>query len=401
MPHAKEAAIDYEIEPSLRRRFSPRAFSERALSPWTLRQILEAARWSPSCFNEQPWSFLVGHRSEPDAFEAVLACINDKNSAWAKDAGALLIACASTRFEKNEKPNRHGGYDCGQAVAMMSVQATQLGVGVHQMAGFDPEEARRRFSLPGHVNPMAAVALGYFGEPDSLPTALANRERAPRSRHPQEAFVFCGQHGSPWEPAGEGPATALLQTWFGDRDPNGWSSAAIRERWYTKDPEFDAQLRQGWSELHARALGGGCREWCASIEGRLAYVVLLDQLGRNIFRDHPMAFAGDAKALDAALDAIDAGLDHLLTGHHRCTLYMPLMHSERLEIQEQCVVLFEALAHVLPESEKEYALMHHGYAVQHRDIIRRFGRFPHRNAILGRESTKEELDFLETPGSSF
>lgn len=401
MPHPKAPSLDFEIGPALRLRHSPRAFSERRLSPWTLRQILEAGRWSPSSFNEQPWSFVLGLRTEPQHFDAVLGCMNEKNASWAKHAAALAIACTSTRFSKNDKPNRHAAYDCGQALAMMSVEATQHGVGVHQMAGFDPDEARRRFGLPEHVEPTAAVAFGYAGDPDALPDDFAEKERAPRTRRRQAEFVFAGRHGDPWAPASERPVKELLHFWFGDRDEGGWSDEATRNRWYQKDAAFDEAVRKTWGELLARTLGGANREWCTSVDGRLAYIVLLDQLSRNAHRGSPLAFAGDAKALDAALDGIEAGLDHMMRGHHRCTFYMPLMHSERIEMQEQCVLLFEALADSLPEAEKAHALMHHRYAEQHRDIILRFGRFPHRNAVLGRESTREELEFLKEPGSSF
>jgi len=137
------APVDYPVDDLVRRRFSPRAFSERAVPPQTLRSLLEAARWSPSCFNEQPWSFLVATHAEPAEFARMLSCLMEKNQLWAKHAPVLMLSVASKTFGHNGKPNRHAAHDVGTAAAWLTVQATAMGLFVHQMAGIDPEKARQ------------------------------------------------------------------------------------------------------------------------------------------------------------------------------------------------------------------------------------------------------------------
>ncbi|WP_338089144.1 DUF924 family protein [Nannocystis pusilla] len=141
-----------------------------------------------------------------------------------------------------------------------------------------------------------------------------------------------------------------------------------------------------------RAASGALDGWGAAPRGALALVILLDQFPRNMFRGTPEAFASDAKAREVANAALDAGHEHALTQEERLFLYLPLEHSEELADQERCVELMRAL---------DETPMWLDYAVRHRDVIARFGRFPHRNAVLGRESTAEECEFLMQPGSSF
>jgi uncharacterized protein (DUF924 family) len=168
-----------------------------------------------------------------------------------------------------------------------------------------------------------------------------------------------------------------------------------RPEWFGKDPAFDAQIRERFEALIAEALAGGLGEWCNTPQGALARVLLLDQFTRNAYRDTPAAFSGDARALATARDAIARGFDRELGPLERWFLYMPFQHSEDLADQERSVALFQALARdtglTAPLS----------YVVRHADIVRRFGRFPHRNAILGRTSSAAEIAFLRTPGSSF
>ncbi|MEZ4380175.1 MAG: DUF924 family protein [Nannocystaceae bacterium] len=175
----------------------------------------------------------------------------------------------------------------------------------------------------------------------------------------------------------------VLDFWFSDR---------VSAKWWVKDPDFDAEVAARLGELHRQAAAGALDDWAATAEGALARVLLLDQVPRNIYRDTPAAFASDAQARRATEAALDAGHDAALPEpSQRLFLYLPLEHSESLADQERCVALMAALGNA----------MWHDYAVRHRDIVARFGRFPHRNAILGRESTAEELAFLEQPGSSF
>ncbi len=165
-----------------------------------LRSLFEAARWAPSCFNEQPWRFLVARRTDPEAHEKLLSCLSEGNQRWAKQAPVLALSVARTTFTRNGKPNRHAFHDVGLAVAQLTLQATTTGLVVHQMAGFDPERARRLHAIPEGFEPVAVLAIGYPGEPDDLPEDLRERERAARSRRPQREFVFTGSWGAPLEP---------------------------------------------------------------------------------------------------------------------------------------------------------------------------------------------------------
>ncbi len=191
----KPADTRYPIHELLRRRWSPRAFSDRAVDPETLRALWEAARWAPSSFNEQPWSFLVAARNDRAEFDRLLSCLNEGNVAWARHAPVLMLSVAKLAFDRNGRTNRHAFHDVGQAVACMTVQATSLGLFLHQMAGFDVEKAKASFAIPAGHEPVAAIALGYPGEPAALPDALRDRELAPRVRKPLEETVFAGSWG--------------------------------------------------------------------------------------------------------------------------------------------------------------------------------------------------------------
>jgi uncharacterized protein (DUF924 family) len=161
-------------------------------------------------------------------------------------------------------------------------------------------------------------------------------------------------------------------------------------RWWRKDPSFDEEIRARFAALHAALERDELEDWKRTPRGTLAYVIVLDQFSRNMFRDTPRMFASDARARAAVHEAIARCDDVALSSVERGFLYMPLMHSEKLAEQEQSVALYGAL---------DTGQL--SFARQHRDIVERFGRFPHRNAILGRASTPEELAFLEQPGSSF
>ena len=186
----KPAATDHEIHPLLRERWSPRSFSGEALDEETIRRLLEAARWSASCFNEQPWRYLVAPRSDEAAFEAMLACLVESNQTWAKNAGALMIACARTTFSRNDKPNRHAWHDVGLASAQLTAQATAMGLGVHQMAGFSSDAATETYGIPEGFEPVAAIAIGKLAPADELPDDLKQPELAPRSRKAMGDIAF-------------------------------------------------------------------------------------------------------------------------------------------------------------------------------------------------------------------
>ncbi len=191
----KPADVQYPIHDLIKRRWSPRAFSDRSIKPETLQSLLEAARWAPSSNNEQPWSFIVAAKDDPDEFGRLLSCLVEGNSLWAQHAPVLMVSVARLSFEDDGQPNRHAFHDVGQAVANLIVQATALGLMVHQMAGFHPDKVRELYSVPKEFEPVAAMALGYPGDPQSLSDKLKKRELAPRERKPITEFVFTGRWG--------------------------------------------------------------------------------------------------------------------------------------------------------------------------------------------------------------
>jgi len=179
---------------------------------------------------------------------------------------------------------------------------------------------------------------------------------------------------------GAGAATAVLSFWFEETKPH---------QWYRRDPDFDQTVRQRFAALHEDARAGRLGAWRGDETRALALIILLDQLSRNIFRDAPEAFAQDGQALNVAKDAIDRGFNLRFPEKQQAFFYMPFMHSETLSEQDRCVALF---TEHMPASDNL------PFAVEHREIIVRFGRFPHRNKILGRQSTPEEISFLEAGG---
>ena len=174
----------------------------------------------------------------------------------------------------------------------------------------------------------------------------------------------------------------LVNFWFEEIEP---------ALWWKKDDAFDALLLQRFSEIHARARRCELYDWRLEPEGRLAEVIILDQFSRNMFRDSALAFASDAMSLTLSQEAIACGADRALTPVQRSFLYMPFMHSESLMIHEVAVELFRKNG-IQSNLEFEFS---------HKKIIEKFGRYPHRNRVLGRQSTAEEIEFLTQPGSSF
>jgi uncharacterized protein (DUF924 family) len=193
----------------------------------------------------------------------------------------------------------------------------------------------------------------------------------------------------------------ILGFWFGRAAGDAATAQAQKKLWWAKDAVVDAEIRERYGALVAAAAGGAHREWAREPRGRLALILLFDQFPRNIYRDTPRAFAHDGLALRLALDGIAAGVDRTLRAIERVFFYLPLEHAESVDMQERSVALFTALAAGVAEADRSSFAGFVDYAVAHRDIVHRFGRFPHRNSILGRESTAEELEFLKQPGSSF
>jgi uncharacterized protein (DUF924 family) len=171
-----------------------------------------------------------------------------------------------------------------------------------------------------------------------------------------------------------------------------WFAEGMEQRWFKSDEAFDREVGEALQPLHEQAAAGRLDHWQASGRGALALVILLDQVPRNLFRGEARAFATDAEALAVTKRALENGLDKALRQGERMFLYLPLEHCEDLADQELCVTLTGQL-----DENPEW----HDYALRHRDIVARFGRFPHRNAVLDREATPEERAFLKKPGSSF
>ncbi|HXN22090.1 MAG TPA: nitroreductase family protein [Candidatus Dormibacteraeota bacterium] len=191
----KPAEAKYPIHEIVRRRWSPRAFSPRAVTADTLRSLFEAARWSPSSFNAQPWAFLVAAKEDRENFDRILDTLVEQNRAWAQRAAVLMINAAKKKFDHDGSLNRHTLYDLGQATAYLTMQATSMGLVVHQMAGFSPAKARELFQIPEEWEPGAAIALGYPAEAREIPEILREKEKVPRVRKPIEEFVFGGMWG--------------------------------------------------------------------------------------------------------------------------------------------------------------------------------------------------------------
>lgn len=185
----------------------------------------------------------------------------------------------------------------------------------------------------------------------------------------------------------------ILSVWF-DRLPGESGSGNSRKVWFSKDPDFDRSLER-FRPVYEQAAAGDLDHWQETASGSLALILLLDQFPRNLFRGQSQAFATDAKALTTAKTAIAQGFDQVLPPVQRWFVYLPFMHSESLAEQNQSVEFFHSLQ-ADPDVETAYA-----YAINHRDVIERFGRFPHRNVSLGRQTTAAEAEFLKQPGSSF
>jgi uncharacterized protein (DUF924 family) len=200
----------------------------------------------------------------------------------------------------------------------------------------------------------------------------------------------------------EPTARALLDLWFGALDDRGSPPPGRVERWFDPPEGFDAELRARFGAQVEEALAAGLGTWTAEPRGRLALVLLLDQLPRNIHRGRAASFAGDARALGLVQEAIASGEDRALWPIERCCLYLPLMHAEDPQVQDRSVEAFTRLAREpVPSDVAAYLERSRAFAVTHRDAIRRFGRFPARNAALGRTSTAEERSFLARHPAGF
>jgi nitroreductase len=194
-PVERPAPTDHHIHGLISSRWSPRALDpDRPVEREKLESILEAARWAPSCFNDQPWNFLVFTAENPDALEKARECLSEGN-AWARKAPVLIFSVTRKNFTYNGKPNRFAEHDQGMASVLAALEAVNRGLGFHQMAGFSRKKLAEHFPIPEDHEVMAAVAVGYPGKIADLPPDKRESETAPRERRPQTAFV----HYNGWQ----------------------------------------------------------------------------------------------------------------------------------------------------------------------------------------------------------
>ena len=184
---------EYPILPVLTQRRSPRAYTSQPVPAEVLHQLFAAAGSAASCFGEQPWRYLVGNQqTHPEAHVKILGALAEFNQVWAKKAPALAVSLAKTTFSHDGNPNAWARHDVGQASATLAIQAAELGLQIHQMAGFSAEALRTAFRIPADYDLVAVITLGYPGNGEALPEALRERELAPRQRKPLAEFVFEG-----------------------------------------------------------------------------------------------------------------------------------------------------------------------------------------------------------------
>jgi nitroreductase len=191
----KPAVTDHPVHDFIVKRWSPRAFSKKPVPPEVLRSLFEAARWAASSYNDQPWSYIVATSDDKQNYSKMLGVLMDMNALWAKQAPVLAISVARQNFKHNGTPNRVALHDVGAANAQLTMEATSRGLLVHQMAGFHLDKAREVFGIPAGWEPVSAIAIGYPGDPETLPEKLREPELALRTRKPLSEFVMSGHWG--------------------------------------------------------------------------------------------------------------------------------------------------------------------------------------------------------------
>ncbi len=191
----KTAVTDYPVNRLISERWSPYAFQDRAVSDADICSLFEAARWAPSSYNEQPWSYIVATKADAAEFQRLLSCLVETNQAWAQAAPVLALGVVSLNFTRNGKVNRAAVHDLGLAAGNLLVEATARGLVVHQMIGILPDRAREVYAIPAGREAWTGLAIGYQGDVAQLPEALRGRDLAPRQRKPLQEFVFGGKWG--------------------------------------------------------------------------------------------------------------------------------------------------------------------------------------------------------------
>jgi nitroreductase len=195
MPN-KQAKPDHPIQPALADRWSPYAFSDKPVSREDILSIFEAARWAPSSYNEQPWSYIIATKDNREQFDRLLSCLVEGNQAWAKNVPVLALGVASLHFKLNGKDNRAAVHDLGLAAGNICCEATARGLHVHQMIGILPDRARELYQIPEGHEAWTAIAIGYLGDSSKLPDALKQRDMAERTRKPLAEFAFSEKWGT-------------------------------------------------------------------------------------------------------------------------------------------------------------------------------------------------------------
>ncbi len=195
----KKANTQAEVHSVIAERWSPRAFdAEKVVRQEQILSLLEAARWAPSCFGDEPWRFIVWNKNTDEAaWQNALDCIVPGNQTWAINAPVLILICANTQFSHNQKPNRWASYDTGAAAVSLCLQATSMGLATHQMGGFDSDKSRAEFNIPAQYELMSMMAVGFTLDPDDLPEDLKEREMADRKRKPLGELFFNGGWDKP------------------------------------------------------------------------------------------------------------------------------------------------------------------------------------------------------------
>src|SRR5260370_4580752 len=191
----KPAPTEIPIHELIRERWSARAFADKSVPPEVLRSLFEAARWAPSSNNEQPWVYLVTTKEDAENFAKMVGVLVEFNANWAKHAPVLALSVAHLKMQRDGKPNRVALHDVGSASAQLTLEANARGLQVHQMAGFDADKARQAFAIPPDWEPVAAMAIGYPGDPETLPEKLREPGLAPPTRKHLGEFVMSGGWG--------------------------------------------------------------------------------------------------------------------------------------------------------------------------------------------------------------
>jgi nitroreductase len=191
----KYAQAGYPVNDLIRKRWSPYVYSSRPVDDDDLRSLFESARWSASCFNDQPWYYIMASREQGEEYEKLLSCLVEGNRQWARQAPVLALGIVRTSFERNGNDNAHAFHDLGQASANLTVEATGRGLSVHQMAGIVPEKARGIYKIPDGFEAFTALAIGYTAPTEEGPKTFRKRDETPRRRRPLNETVFGGAWG--------------------------------------------------------------------------------------------------------------------------------------------------------------------------------------------------------------